>query len=64
MDLSVNRVPGMKYWNITVRQAPLGAIPTQKIKVIVNTNLYYFSTGFPFAKDFSTGLQKRLKNKP
>lgn len=29
MDLSVRRVPGMKNWNITVKQAPCGAIPIQ-----------------------------------
>ena len=42
MDLSVKRVPGMKYWNITVKQAPLGAIPTRKEQDNVQHKLRLF----------------------
>jgi hypothetical protein len=42
MDLSVNRVPGMKYWNITVKQAPLGAIPAQEKRTMLNTKFRSF----------------------
>jgi hypothetical protein len=45
MDLSVNLVPGMKYWNITVKQTPRGAIPAKidnvKGEVSVQHKIHY-----------------------
>jgi hypothetical protein len=34
--LSANLVPGMKYWNTTVKQAPSGAMPKQTVRTMLS----------------------------